>query len=76
MKTVWETKFLEHSPKNRMRCSLCRGYPAKRALSLRMAGRALFAGYLRYVLYIIPFAQTNFLLSQLKMHSYLQAGEH
>ena len=47
--SVWETKFLEHSPKNR--CPL-------------------------YVLYKIPLAQANFLLTQLKMYSHWRAGEH
>ena len=29
-----------------------------------------------YVLYIIPLAQANFLLTQLKMHLHWRAGEH
>ena len=46
--TVWETKFLQHSPENR--CPI-------------------------YVLYKIPLAQADFLLAQLKMHTYWRAGK-
>ena len=46
--SVWETKFLEHSPENKSPL---------------------------YVLYKIPLAQANFLLTQLKMQSHWPVGE-